>query len=57
MQKLAERVEAKLQEKEYEKEHSHPHHRGVPKGVVLFCLLALTLMAICFLSMMVVRGC
>ncbi|NIN68067.1 MAG: hypothetical protein GTO63_25845 [Anaerolineae bacterium] len=57
MQKLDEAVEAKLQEKEYEKEYGHPHHRGVLKGVVLSCLLAGTLMTICFLSVIVVRGC
>lgn len=57
MQKLDESVEAKLREKEYEKGHGHRCDYGVTKEIVLSCLLGLTLMIICFLSVMMIRSC
>ena len=56
MQKLDESAQAKLLEREHEKEHSHRDF-GIAREVVISCVLAIVLMALCFLTLILMRAC
>jgi mannitol-specific phosphotransferase system IIBC component len=56
VQKLDESAEAKLLEKECERKHGY-RSSGFAQEVVISCLLAVALMAICFLSAIVILAC